>query len=564
MNLKEYNEKKIFVTGVSGSGKTNFLLEYEKKYNINYFSFEDNWGGYDDNTERHYNDFIKLFPNEFITDAIPYISVNGRLLFIDYLKENKDSIKIICVCCTDKDEFENRIKSKFYQSRFQAYYELNYFYFTDENQPYPNLAKYAEYNIEYFDSYRNEFITKEILYERLNWINNDNIKKILKDSFMQYLDSLKYDKYYQDIESVNYIGYTKSSQTWENIKNLVDWKNKRVADLGCFHGYFSFRAAKSGAKVTGLEINDDVLKTLSYINMVEGNIIDIGKWRGGDIVSEDYDITLCLNVLHYFEDIEKSLKNIKSKTVIFETNQDLVPLIAKEFDIIKLAKSHRPDFNGIERIILLCEKKNNVEKLNLLAKDFWDEQHKIEEISTSSGCQYDETIDFLQIRENIVGKLNVLEIGVGLGYVTRGLKEAGMNVSAVDVSVLSLNKIKDYCENIYSIDELNKLPSNYYDIIICNNVVQHITTNLLIGELREFMRSLKPGGIFAVEFVSSDMFDDNGINPDFDDIRAGRLCRTPGFLEDILNQFGGRCKLVFDKKINISVLRGHHVFHVIK
>ena len=69
-----------------------------------------------------------------------------------------------------------------------------------------------------------------------------------KENFKKYLDTLSYDKYYQDIECINFIGYTKSSKTWDNIKDLVDWKDKKVADLGCFHGYFSFKSAKTSAK----------------------------------------------------------------------------------------------------------------------------------------------------------------------------------------------------------------------------------------------------------------------------------------------------------------------------
>lgn len=182
---------------------------------------------------------------------------------------------------------------------------------------------------------------------------NINMKK---EELKIYLDKLSYDKYYQDIECINFIGYTKSYKTWDNIKNLVDWKDKKVADLGCFHGYFSIKAAKMGANVTGFDISDTVLSTTNIINEIEGNIIDTKVWAGGEEISEDFDITLALNVIHYFKDLKTSLKNIKSKTVIFETNQELVDTISEEFNIIKRVNSHRPDFYGKPRIILLCER----------------------------------------------------------------------------------------------------------------------------------------------------------------------------------------------------------------
>lgn len=92
-------------------------------------------------------------------------------------------------------------------------------------------------------------------------MTNEELKK--------WIDTQEYDKYYQDIECIGLLGYTKSFKTWENIKRLVDWNGKKVADLGCFHGYFSFKAAKLGTIVTGLDDNVAVLKTTQLINELE-------------------------------------------------------------------------------------------------------------------------------------------------------------------------------------------------------------------------------------------------------------------------------------------------------
>ncbi len=205
-----------------------------------------------------------------------------------------------------------------------------------------------------------------------------------------------------------------------------------------------------------------------------------------------------------------------------------------------------------------------MEELEIKILDFWNKNHLNEDISVLSGVKYDETIDFLKIRKFLKKGCKVLEIGVGLGYVTEQLFKNGMIVSAVDLSNIALNKVKKYCENVYNINELSELPSNYFDIIICNNVVQHVPTNLLIDELKQFIRSLKTEGVFAIEFVSSDLSNDTGISPEINDIQAGRLCRTPIYLESIFNNFNSKCLLVFDNKINIGILRGQHVFHVTK
>jgi len=172
-----------------------------------------------------------------------------------------------------------------------------------------------------------------------------------RDTFKKYLDTRTYDKTYQDIEYIDFIGYSQSFKTWNAIKDLIDWKEKRVADLGCFHGYFSFIIARHGAKVVGMDRSPEVLETTEILNNVYGNIITTKVWVGGEPVSGDFDVALCLNVLHHFGDEEKALQNIKSKWAIFEVKYDQRFLIAQYFDIIRKVPSHR-----VGRIIILGER----------------------------------------------------------------------------------------------------------------------------------------------------------------------------------------------------------------
>jgi len=173
-----------------------------------------------------------------------------------------------------------------------------------------------------------------------------------KEVFKIRLNELKYDKFYQDIEYIDFKGYSKSYETWERIKGIVDWKDKKVADLGCFHGYFSFKIAELGGDVVAMDRSPDVLETTEILNEVYGNPIKTQVWVGGDLVPNSFDISLCLNVLHHFGDEEKALNNIKSKLAIFETKYDQTFLISQYFDITKKVQSHR-----VGRIILLGERR---------------------------------------------------------------------------------------------------------------------------------------------------------------------------------------------------------------
>lgn len=53
--------------------------------------------------------------------------------------------------------------------------------------------------------------------------------------------------------------------------------------------------------------------------------------------------------------------------------------------------------------------------------DFWEEQHKNNHQPALSGCKYIETLNWLKLNDIIKPNLNILEVGVGLGYVTKEL-----------------------------------------------------------------------------------------------------------------------------------------------
>jgi 2-polyprenyl-3-methyl-5-hydroxy-6-metoxy-1,4-benzoquinol methylase len=171
-------------------------------------------------------------------------------------------------------------------------------------------------------------------------------------AFRVHLDKQIYDKYYQDIEYLDFIGYTESFRSWETIKDLVNWKDKIVVDVGCFHGYFSFKIARMGAKVTGLDIWPQVIETTSILNEVYGNLIELREWSAGTLVEGHFDVALFMNVLHHFKDPAKVIsKDIDCKFGVFEVNKDQLDMIEEHYTIEKQCQSHRPG-----RIILLGRK----------------------------------------------------------------------------------------------------------------------------------------------------------------------------------------------------------------
>ena len=69
-----------------------------------------------------------------------------------------------------------------------------------------------------------------------------------------------YQKVYQKGEKKHYTDFvTKnkiSSEPSEILKEL-SWKNKKVLDVGCGTGYFTYHAAKKGANVLGIDYAEE-------------------------------------------------------------------------------------------------------------------------------------------------------------------------------------------------------------------------------------------------------------------------------------------------------------------
>jgi len=197
-------------------------------------------------------------------------------------------------------------------------------------------------------------------------------------------------------------------------------------------------------------------------------------------------------------------------------------------------------------------------------ESFWNKCHKNKELLYLSGCNYEETVNFLRVADKVKRGTAVLEIGVGMGYVTRGLYDLGAIVDALDISPVALERVSGYCRKTYHVFEVNKLTDNSYDLVICHNVVQHVPTVDLKAELIEVIRALKPTGVFAIEFVSSDNANDAGANPRQQDITAGALCRTPEFMMNLVTESGGRSEIVFSAKVENPVVKSVHILHVFR
>ncbi len=115
------------------------------------------------------------------------------------------------------------------------------------------------------------------------------------------------------------------------------------------------------------------------------------------------------------------------------------------------------------------------------------------------------------------GTLRVLEIGSGIGRMTRFLATIFGEVHAVDVSGEMIARAKRrllgvpnvYLQETNGVD-FRAFPADFFDVVFCAYVFQHVPDRAVIeSNLRDAYRVLRPGGIFK--------FQTNGVdNPVFD------------------------------------------------
>jgi len=99
------------------------------------------------------------------------------------------------------------------------------------------------------------------------------------------------------------------------------------------------------------------------------------------------------------------------------------------------------------------------------------------------------------------GKLKVLDLGCGDGYLSCKIAERGFNVTSVDLSQNRLDKFKAQAEKLnikQVLGDITKIefPSESFDVIVCSEVIEHLPNFKAV--LAEACRLLKKGRYFIV------------------------------------------------------------------
>jgi cyclopropane fatty-acyl-phospholipid synthase-like methyltransferase len=169
---------------------------------------------------------------------------------------------------------------------------------------------------------------------------------------------------------------------------------------------------------------------------------------------------------------------------------------------------------------------------------FWNQQHAENNVQFLTGSSGQGTWEDLQITDRVIKGANVLNIGVGLGYCTKALVEAGCNVHALDISPVALAKVKDIVDATWLPLQYDEMPVNFFNLVISYLVTQHMCLDDFIEQIKYVVRSLCCNGIFAMQFASRLIFEEVEITEQR--LQFGGVCYPVRKIVEIVEDVGGK------------------------
>src|SRR5262245_48424522 len=152
-------------------------------------------------------------------------------------------------------------------------------------------------------------------------------------------------------------------------------------------------------------------------------------------------------------------------------------------------------------------------------------------------------------KDRDLGSSRLLEIGCGIGRMTRHLAAVFGEVHGTDVSAEMIEQARQRfrgVNNVYFHEtsglDFAEMPGDHFDVIFSAYVFQHVpTAEVVRSNLRDACRVLKPGGVFKFQVC--------GINhPDYDRMQKDTWTGTPfseGEIRQAARENGVRCMSIF-------------------
>jgi hypothetical protein len=165
-------------------------------------------------------------------------------------------------------------------------------------------------------------------------------------------ESGTFNPFYQRVEvggELLVTGFTDSVKTWNNLLRLgIDFDSKKTCDIGCMHGYFTFKMEEAGAEPLGIDIAEGAIRCARLIAEARGSHARFAVLDSAEGFGEEFDVILALNVLHRVADFPAVCRNLFSAArelvvEIGETQLKEFLSLGREhgFRVCQSSKSHR-------------------------------------------------------------------------------------------------------------------------------------------------------------------------------------------------------------------------------
>lgn len=205
-------------------------------------------------------------------------------------------------------------------------------------------------------------------------------------------------------------------------------------------------------------------------------------------------------------------------------------------------------------------------------KRTWGRFHEEGNRGALTGTSFKHTVSFFGLKGYLFRGMNVLEIGVGLGFCVKGFYEMGCNVYASDICKEAFRRIEKYIKGSFLYGEVEKLPDDFFDLAVSHLVTQHMSEAGLLKQFPEVIRSLKPNGVFCVQFAYSDILGENNIKetivgtPGDNKVSmlGGRMVRTPDYARQLIDRCDGKVVYTSDMTRFPKFKSGWYYMRIVK
>lgn len=169
---------------------------------------------------------------------------------------------------------------------------------------------------------------------------------------------------------------------------------------------------------------------------------------------------------------------------------------------------------------------------------FWEQAHVDQKTLWLTGSHPQEVIDRLDVQTEVNQKnQEILDVGVGLGLMVKYLTDTGKKVSALDISLNALERVRHLVSGSYNIPA--DLPEKAFGLVMHHLVAQHMSDTDLVSQMRNLIRSLTSSGLVAMQFASTVMGQPS-VSVQSTGLQAtGGVTRSPQEMEELVRQAGG-------------------------